>query len=1135
MTSQTEAAANSGGSSAATGGGGAPGRAVSGGAEADIVGGGAGWVSVVDEGSLDTIREYFKIPATVALRAPVPGEGAVARAGNDEVCLTAQILAAGLKFPILRLVREVLDHINLAPAQLQPNGFRMIIASALMWSEFFKAEGRPRLTLEEFWYMYKQEKRRDGAWNLHSRIPGRKLVDLPGRVSSLKGVETKFFFVSGDGWEHPRDEVRRGADPVKLRRCWGEPSAESGNELPLTKRQLERLERILAWAQGEEARKNFWNNVDWLLQDVHFEEALGYSGVSSLTNAERAARVSCAEARVGGARSFFPGTQVGVLPPRPQPLRLRRATGATQKKRKTVSVAGSVPAKKTRKAPLQAAVTVGVPKVAQATGMKSRARRVVPVGTTSAAGERGERTQEDEGSSGTPSELSGLLAQVKVVTGGAKNAQTGARDTGTGSVYRHEEQGEARPEATGWLGGVTGDEMRYMSRSPTPVDFEAELSGDRPHSLGGIGEPRRRVRIVGARSAGDASDRYEGLADEGCEEIFGSNQGVGAGGADGGGEEVSSTWRRVRVVVSDEGSDTEPMVSTPEEPTPLAMIAPGGQETYIVQSSDSECGDSTSVEEIVPPGERGNGRVSGGEAESVDKGRESLLRPRGAVSEAEFTDDSRGLVLVPSPQFEFELDWSKRNQILMTNLTSMLRSNAAVGFGGMGEPSVPTMRCPVSGTEAEMGETVGVDGNSRRDCAGTSGEIGGGNDVEDVGGGAEGVCARRSARCFAVGAQRILDEALASLTHLYEERVQQDATETGASVGGTSVQLHYTDAYVGTLRTELSKRRAELHLARSEVLSLRGLFANCSREAGNWREYADQLEQDYDRRGEELRNRTRELDEARAELAVVAAERTSFNADLVRKQEELSGMQAQMAEAQHEVERLHAVEEELAVARREISAARASGEELPLVREELARTKKELAMAQTAGEELVSVHGELAKVRKELAVARIAAEEMPSVREELIRAKEELTKAKEELVSASRAADGLKAERDRAVEDLGVMRRKRRVTKMKFRHVRRVCRQARQIEADLEGCLHATKEEAKHYRQQLRRIPRCRDLCWAHGYRWGFYTMQRLALGTRGRVDMSLLKWDEQQPPARAIAGRNRLFREECPTAFEAE
>jgi hypothetical protein len=81
--------------------------------------------------------------------------------------------------------------------------------------------------------------------------------------------------------------------------------------------------------------------------------------------------VSRAEAVVGDAVSFFPGTQVEVLPPRPQPLRLRRLTGATQKKRKAVSVAGSVQAKKPRKVPPRAAVTVGgaaVSKVARSNG-----------------------------------------------------------------------------------------------------------------------------------------------------------------------------------------------------------------------------------------------------------------------------------------------------------------------------------------------------------------------------------------------------------------------------------------------------------------------------------------------------------------------------------------------------------------------------------------------------------------------------------------------------------------------------------------------------------------------------------------------------------------------------------------------
>jgi hypothetical protein len=108
-----------------------------------------------------------------------------------------------------------------------------------------------------------------------------------------------------------------------------------------------------------EAKTKRWNNVDWLLQDVHYEEALGYRGVSSLTSAERAARQSRAEMVVGDAMSFFPGTEVEVLPPRPQPLRLRRLTGGTEKKRKAVSVAGSVQAKKTKRAPPRATVSVG--------------------------------------------------------------------------------------------------------------------------------------------------------------------------------------------------------------------------------------------------------------------------------------------------------------------------------------------------------------------------------------------------------------------------------------------------------------------------------------------------------------------------------------------------------------------------------------------------------------------------------------------------------------------------------------------------------------------------------------------------------------------------------------------------------
>jgi hypothetical protein len=46
-------------------------------------------------------------------------------------------------------------------------------------------------------------------------------------------------------------------------------------------------------------------------------------------------------------------------------------------------------------------------------------------------------------------------------------------------------------------------------------------------------------------------------------------------------------------------------------------------------------------------------------------------------------------------------------------------------------------------------------------------------------------------------------------------------------------------------------------------------------------------------------------------------------------------------------------------------------------------------------------------------------------------------RVREELVASQDAAKGLRVERDGAVEDLGAMRRKCKVLKMKFRHVRR--------------------------------------------------------------------------------------------------
>lgn len=53
-------------------------------------------------------------------------------------------------------------------------------------------------------------------------------------------------------------------------------------------------------------------------------EALGYRGITSMTEEEREARERRAAKVLESNRSFFPGTQIGVLAPWGKPLRLKR-------------------------------------------------------------------------------------------------------------------------------------------------------------------------------------------------------------------------------------------------------------------------------------------------------------------------------------------------------------------------------------------------------------------------------------------------------------------------------------------------------------------------------------------------------------------------------------------------------------------------------------------------------------------------------------------------------------------------------------------------------------------------------------------------------------------------------------------
>ena len=117
----------------------------------------------------------------------------------DDVAFYEADFNAGLRFPMQPLMRELLDHLNLAPAQLAPNAWRTVVAYMVMWKVC--SDGSDDLTLDELLFCYKpcQIAVSPGFWTLSARQKGLKLV--VGNPSSNREWKDDYVFVCGDNWE----------------------------------------------------------------------------------------------------------------------------------------------------------------------------------------------------------------------------------------------------------------------------------------------------------------------------------------------------------------------------------------------------------------------------------------------------------------------------------------------------------------------------------------------------------------------------------------------------------------------------------------------------------------------------------------------------------------------------------------------------------------------------------------------------------------------------------------------------------------------------------------------------------------------------------------------------------------------
>ena len=125
--------------------------------------------STLDKLKLKTLVDRYQIPKEFKPR--LPNDGELCCSPSSGLGVYTSYLLVGLRFPLNSFCRALLHRLGIGPNQLNPNGWRMIVAMQMLWREAL--EGNRPITMDEFLYCYKPSEIKKSAtfYQFSSRGP----------------------------------------------------------------------------------------------------------------------------------------------------------------------------------------------------------------------------------------------------------------------------------------------------------------------------------------------------------------------------------------------------------------------------------------------------------------------------------------------------------------------------------------------------------------------------------------------------------------------------------------------------------------------------------------------------------------------------------------------------------------------------------------------------------------------------------------------------------------------------------------------------------------------------------------------------------------------------------------------------